>query len=172
MPGSSSLPSRARSFLRNLLGATEHDGLTLFGLSRQILDSIYGAYERTASPSGARQRSALGCPPSPNLSSSRPTDSLPSFRLSNSLPRSVPPPRHSGRSVLPARPFRPCFESQSGDVPMSRVNFGARQEYEYLNNFKVLQKSFKDHKIDKVRSNLLLHSIVSCGWSKRQGDCS
>jgi hypothetical protein len=35
---------------------------------------------------------------------------------------------------------------------MSRVNFGARQEYEYLNNFKVLQKTFKDHKVDKVRA--------------------
>lgn len=48
---------------------------------------------------------------------------------------------------------------------MSRVNFGARQEYEYLNNFKVLQKSFKDHKIDKVR----FETFSPCGWSKRGG---
>ena len=44
---------------------------------------------------------------------------------------------------------------------MSRVNFGARQEYEYLNNFKVLQKTFKDHKVDKVRAARLLSRSAS-----------
>ena len=37
-----------------------------------------------------------------------------------------------------------------GDLPMSRVKFNARMEYEYLDNFKVLQKAFKSHGIDKV----------------------
>ena len=37
-----------------------------------------------------------------------------------------------------------------GDVPMSRVKFDARQEYEYLSNFKILQNYFKAKKIDKV----------------------
>ncbi|CED82373.1 Microtubule-binding protein involved in cell cycle control [Phaffia rhodozyma] len=41
------------------------------------------------------------------------------------------------------------LDSIFGDVPMSRVKFSAKQEYEYLNNFKVLQKTFKDHKIAK-----------------------
>lgn len=33
---------------------------------------------------------------------------------------------------------------------MSRVKFDARQEYEYLSNFKILQNYFKAKKIDKV----------------------
>ena len=35
---------------------------------------------------------------------------------------------------------------------MSRVKFAAKQEYEYLENYKVLQNAFKVHKIDKVNS--------------------
>lgn len=34
---------------------------------------------------------------------------------------------------------------------MSRVKYGAKMEYEYLDNFKILQKAFKTHGIDKVR---------------------
>ncbi|KAL7414490.1 calponin homology domain-containing protein [Mrakia frigida] len=41
------------------------------------------------------------------------------------------------------------LDSIYGDVPMSRVNFAARQEYEYINNFKILQNYFKTKKIDK-----------------------
>lgn len=33
---------------------------------------------------------------------------------------------------------------------MSRVKFNARMEYEYLDNFKILQKAFTRHKIEKV----------------------
>lgn len=39
---------------------------------------------------------------------------------------------------------------------MGKVKVGANQEYQYLNNYKVLQKSFKDHGIDKVRRNTRL----------------
>ncbi|KNZ57276.1 RP/EB family microtubule-associated protein [Puccinia sorghi] len=35
------------------------------------------------------------------------------------------------------------------DVPLSRVKMNANQEYEYLNNFKVIQAAFKKHQIDK-----------------------
>lgn len=35
---------------------------------------------------------------------------------------------------------------------MAKVKINANQEYQYLNNYKVLQKAFKDHGIDKVRS--------------------
>jgi hypothetical protein len=38
----------------------------------------------------------------------------------------------------------------TGDVPMTKVKIGANQEYQYITNFKVLQKAFKDHGIDKV----------------------
>jgi hypothetical protein len=38
----------------------------------------------------------------------------------------------------------------AGDIPMSRVKMNAKQEYEYLTNYKVLQTAFKNKKIDKV----------------------
>lgn len=36
---------------------------------------------------------------------------------------------------------------------MTKVKVNANQEYQYITNFKVLQKAFKDHGIEKVRSN-------------------
>lgn len=33
---------------------------------------------------------------------------------------------------------------------MTKVKVNANQEYQYITNFKVLQKAFKDHAIDKV----------------------
>ena len=33
---------------------------------------------------------------------------------------------------------------------MTRVKFDARMEYEYLDNFKILQKAFKNNGIEKV----------------------
>ncbi|UOH81272.1 hypothetical protein LQV05_003940 [Cryptococcus neoformans] len=41
------------------------------------------------------------------------------------------------------------IDSIYGDLPMSRVKFNARMEYEYLDNFKILQKAFTRHKIEK-----------------------
>lgn len=43
------------------------------------------------------------------------------------------------------------IDSIFGDVPMARVKMGAKQEWEYLDNFKILQAVFKKHQIDKVR---------------------
>lgn len=37
-----------------------------------------------------------------------------------------------------------------GDLPMSRVKFSTKHEYEYLGNYKVLQNCFTSRKIDKV----------------------
>lgn len=41
-----------------------------------------------------------------------------------------------------------------GDVPMGRVKMNAKQEYESLANYKVMQNIFKAKKIDKVRDDL------------------
>ncbi|KAM0748477.1 hypothetical protein T439DRAFT_327737 [Meredithblackwellia eburnea MCA 4105] len=41
------------------------------------------------------------------------------------------------------------IDSIYGDVPMAKVKMAAKQEYEYLANFKVLQAVFKSHGIDK-----------------------
>lgn len=38
-----------------------------------------------------------------------------------------------------------------GDVPLQRVKFNAKHEYEYLVNYKVLQNVFKAKKLDKAR---------------------
>lgn len=43
---------------------------------------------------------------------------------------------------------------------MARVKMNAKQEYEYLGNFKVLQNVFKSHKIDKVRARFKKISIL------------
>ncbi|GMK54057.1 hypothetical protein CspeluHIS016_0106430 [Cutaneotrichosporon spelunceum] len=51
------------------------------------------------------------------------------------------------------------LDSIYGDLPMSRVKFNARMEYEYLENFKILQKSFAKHKIDKP---IPVSKLVKC----------
>ncbi|EIW70157.1 hypothetical protein TREMEDRAFT_73748 [Tremella mesenterica DSM 1558] len=41
------------------------------------------------------------------------------------------------------------MDSIFGNLPMTKVKFNARQEYEHLENFKILQKCFTINKIDK-----------------------
>ncbi|WVR05429.1 hypothetical protein IAU60_002444 [Kwoniella sp. DSM 27419] len=41
------------------------------------------------------------------------------------------------------------IDSIYGDLPMSRVKYNAKMEYEYLDNFKILQKAFNSHRIEK-----------------------
>jgi len=38
---------------------------------------------------------------------------------------------------------------------MARVKMNAKHEYEFIANFKVLQNSFKAHKLDKVRGHFV-----------------
>ncbi|KAG2191679.1 hypothetical protein INT46_008552 [Mucor plumbeus] len=42
------------------------------------------------------------------------------------------------------------FDSIYGDVPVSKVKFEAKLEYEYVGNYKILQNIFKKHKVDKI----------------------
>jgi hypothetical protein len=49
----------------------------------------------------------------------------------------------------------------AGDVPMTKVKVNANQEYQYITNFKVLQKAFKDHAIDKVSPSV---SSAQLNW--------
>ncbi|OBZ90858.1 Microtubule integrity protein mal3 [Choanephora cucurbitarum] len=42
------------------------------------------------------------------------------------------------------------FDSIYGDVPVGKVKFEAKLEYEYVNNYKILQNVFKKHKVDKI----------------------
>ncbi|TFK22931.1 hypothetical protein FA15DRAFT_671027 [Coprinopsis marcescibilis] len=51
------------------------------------------------------------------------------------------------------------MDSIYGDVPMNRVKMNAKQEYEYLVNYKVLQTFFKSHKIDKP---IPVERLVKC----------
>lgn len=44
---------------------------------------------------------------------------------------------------------------------MSRVKFNARMEYEYLDNFKILQKAFTRHKIEKVSLSTCFMGLIS-----------
>ncbi|GAA98158.1 uncharacterized protein L969DRAFT_16057 [Mixia osmundae IAM 14324] len=41
------------------------------------------------------------------------------------------------------------FDSVYQTVPLNKVKFNAKSEYEYVDNFKILQAAFKRHKIDK-----------------------
>jgi len=43
------------------------------------------------------------------------------------------------------------FKSVAGTVHLSRVKFNANQEFEYIQNFKILQAAFQKNNIDKVK---------------------
>ena len=45
------------------------------------------------------------------------------------------------------------------DVPLPKVRFDANQEYMYVNNFKVLQTTFDQHKVDK---EIPVNRLVKC----------
>ncbi|KAK1925122.1 calponin homology domain-containing protein [Papiliotrema laurentii] len=51
------------------------------------------------------------------------------------------------------------IDSIYGNLPMTRVKFDARMEYEYLDNFKILQKAFKNNGIEKP---IPVEKLVKC----------
>ncbi|KAF4577476.1 hypothetical protein EYR40_003017 [Pleurotus pulmonarius] len=51
------------------------------------------------------------------------------------------------------------LDSIYGDLPMNRVKFNAKHEYEFLTNFKVMQNVFKAKKIDKP---IPVEKLVKC----------
>jgi microtubule-associated protein, RP/EB family len=58
-----------------------------------------------------------------------------------------------------------CLRHFAGDLPMSRVKFAAKHEYESLANFKILQNVFKTKKIEKVSQLsrlIILCTVFSC----------
>jgi RP/EB family microtubule-associated protein len=70
------------------------------------------------------------------------------------------------------------FDSVHMDVPMSKVKFNVNTEYQYLNNFKVLQSAFTKHQIDR---SVPVERLVKCRfqdnleflqWFKRYWDAN
>jgi hypothetical protein len=50
----------------------------------------------------------------------------------------------------------------TGKIPLGKVNFAAKADWEFTNNYKVLQQAFKTNNVDKVRYRLG-HNEVSGG---------
>ncbi|WVW82771.1 hypothetical protein I302_104782 [Kwoniella bestiolae CBS 10118] len=50
-------------------------------------------------------------------------------------------------------------DSIYGDLPMTKVKFNAKMEYEYLDNFKILQKAFNVHRIEKP---IPVQKLIKC----------
>ncbi|KAG0278526.1 hypothetical protein BGZ95_003795 [Linnemannia exigua] len=46
--------------------------------------------------------------------------------------------------------YAQIMDSIYGDLPMNRIKFATKHEYEYLGNYKVLQNCFTARKIDKI----------------------
>ncbi|KAJ7622409.1 calponin homology domain-containing protein [Roridomyces roridus] len=51
------------------------------------------------------------------------------------------------------------LDSIYGDIPMARVKMGAKQEYEYVANYKIMQNVFKAKKIDKP---IPVEKLIKC----------
>ncbi|POV96500.1 hypothetical protein PSHT_15103 [Puccinia striiformis] len=67
--------------------------------------------------------------------------------------------------------YAQIIDSIYQDVPLSRVKMNANQEYEYLNNFKVIQAAFKKHQIDKLLIKCKMQdNLEFLQWLKKYWD--
>ncbi|CAO3590352.1 unnamed protein product [Absidia cylindrospora] len=55
--------------------------------------------------------------------------------------------------------YAQIIDSIYGDVHMAKIKFFAKYEYEYIDNYKVLQRAFEKHKIDKI---IPVERLVKC----------
>lgn len=68
----------------------------------------------------------------------------------------------------------PSILLRLGDIPLTRVKFNTTQVYEYVNNFKILQRCFTDHAVEKVKLNLFFriqHSLFQVIPVERLVNC-
>ncbi|KAI8098959.1 RP/EB family microtubule-associated protein [Halteromyces radiatus] len=55
--------------------------------------------------------------------------------------------------------YSQIIDSIYGDVHLAKIKFDCKHEYQYIENFKVLQQAFEKHKIDKV---IPVEKLVKC----------
>ncbi|KAI8334440.1 calponin homology domain-containing protein [Chlamydoabsidia padenii] len=55
--------------------------------------------------------------------------------------------------------YSQIIDSIYGDVPLTKLKFKAKHEYEFIDNYKILQRSFEKHKIDKI---IPVQRLVKC----------
>lgn len=72
--------------------------------------------------------------------------------------------------------YAQIIDSLYHNVPLSKIKFDAKHDYEYINNFKVLQEAFKRNRIDKpIPVDRLIRckmqdNLEFCQWLKKFWD--
>jgi len=98
----------------------------------------------------------------PRTASTQPPRRCPARKCMRSIPGPAPPHAgvphtrarahtHTHTTAIYARANRlPRALLAPGSIPMKRVTFEANQDYQYVDNFKMLQSSFKKKGVDKA----------------------